>query len=629
MSIKLGSNITSLKLINQLGRTTDELSRVSERLSSGLRINRASDDPGGLLVASKLSTDRRVYGQALRNVNDGISLLSVADSAVDALTGIVTRQMELAEQAANGTYSFSQRKAMNAEANALQEEFNRIVASTDFNGINLFVGSGTNISIQAGYGQAGVIDFTIGSELANSVGTGTFASYFTHDQGTHYDLITTDVNSDGKLDLISVNSFLDISLGNGDGTFKEARTYIAGPSAVQTAVRAADVNGDGFVDLLSTNGVDGLSVNLGNGDGTFKIDTRYALGNVGAQNGMDIGDVNGDGKLDVVVANRDDSTISTLLGNGDGTFKAQIITTLSPTLTRDPELADFNMDGILDVVVTENGHVSVLLGNGNGTFKAGITVSNYAQPQRRVEVGDFNNDGFMDMVVSVNTFPGTGTLSVIMGNGNGTFKAGVTYTITSSIIQDLEVGDVNGDGEFDIFAVGRYSSVISILTGRGDGTFDAQQTVATVVDPEYVSVGDLNGDGVNDIVTATYAMLSTSPANIHLAITSQSTNEPTLRLFTPQEAQSALTTLDGILERLSLEKANIGAAQSRLEVAYSMLQAHTTALVDAESRIIDADVADEVANLVRLQVLQQASTAILAQANLQPGVVLSLLKQSD
>ena len=103
--ITINSNIASLQTQRQLGKNTSALRQVFERLSSGLRINHASDDAAGLAIASDLSTQSRVYAQAARNVNDGISGLQIASSALESLTQITIRQKELATQAANGTLS--------------------------------------------------------------------------------------------------------------------------------------------------------------------------------------------------------------------------------------------------------------------------------------------------------------------------------------------------------------------------------------------------------------------------------------------------------------------------------------------------------------------------------------------
>ena len=127
MPITIGTNIASMRAQRQLGKATEQLSSAYERLSSGQRINHASDDAAGLAVATSLKSDARIFSQGVRNFNDGISLLNVSQSALQALSSIVARQQELAEQAANGTYTSSQRSALNTEASALTSEYNRIV----------------------------------------------------------------------------------------------------------------------------------------------------------------------------------------------------------------------------------------------------------------------------------------------------------------------------------------------------------------------------------------------------------------------------------------------------------------------------------------------------------------------
>ena len=143
MSIKIGSNIASIQAQRRLADATDSLSNIFARLSSGSRINKASDDAAGLAIADDLHVKVRVYTQAIRNGNDGISLLNITDSANENVAGIVTRIRELAEQYANGTYSNKQRDAIDNEAQALKKEFLRIAQTTSFNGIKVFDGVGT------------------------------------------------------------------------------------------------------------------------------------------------------------------------------------------------------------------------------------------------------------------------------------------------------------------------------------------------------------------------------------------------------------------------------------------------------------------------------------------------------
>ena len=163
MPITLGSNISSLVAQRRLNGNSSALSNIYERLASGLRLNHASDDPAGLSIASSLNSNARIYGQGLRNVNDAIGMLNIADGAFDELTNITGRLKELAEQSANGTYSQPQRNAMQTEFDALATEYNRIIAVTKFNGVTLLDGSANGTLILAGTGLSESITLNIGS----------------------------------------------------------------------------------------------------------------------------------------------------------------------------------------------------------------------------------------------------------------------------------------------------------------------------------------------------------------------------------------------------------------------------------------------------------------------------------
>jgi flagellin len=148
MPITIGSNIASLQMQRSLGRTTNEMSRTFERLSSGMRITRASDDAAGVAIADSLRSSSRVANIGIRNINDGLSALSIMDGALDQQVGILGRVQELAEQSANGTFSFSQRSSLQKELESLRSEFFRIADTTIFNGIKLMKG-GDSLKIQA------------------------------------------------------------------------------------------------------------------------------------------------------------------------------------------------------------------------------------------------------------------------------------------------------------------------------------------------------------------------------------------------------------------------------------------------------------------------------------------------
>ena len=136
MTLSVASNVASLKAQRQLTLTGNALSRTFEKLSSGLRINRASDDPAGLALADSLRNDSKLAAVAVRNANDGISITSIADSALGEIGNILNRMAELAEQSANGVYTNSQRSALSSEFLSLGSEIQRISSTTSFNDIN-------------------------------------------------------------------------------------------------------------------------------------------------------------------------------------------------------------------------------------------------------------------------------------------------------------------------------------------------------------------------------------------------------------------------------------------------------------------------------------------------------------
>jgi len=134
MPVTLGSNISSLRAQRTVNLTSNGLANVYQRLSSGKRINKAADDAAGLAIADSLKADQRIASVAIRNANDGISTVAIADAALDQIGGVLSRLAELSEQSANGVYSSTQRSALANEFIALGSEIERIAVTTNFNG---------------------------------------------------------------------------------------------------------------------------------------------------------------------------------------------------------------------------------------------------------------------------------------------------------------------------------------------------------------------------------------------------------------------------------------------------------------------------------------------------------------
>ena len=153
MGITINTNLSSINAQRRLGASTGKLLRTFEKLSSGLRIVRAADDAAGLSIADTLKADQRIATVAIRNANDGISLISIADGALQQVGDVLARMAELSEQSANGVLSVAQRSAIDLEFSSLASEIERIAVTTEFNGLNLLSG-GDQVSLQIGFNSA-------------------------------------------------------------------------------------------------------------------------------------------------------------------------------------------------------------------------------------------------------------------------------------------------------------------------------------------------------------------------------------------------------------------------------------------------------------------------------------------
>jgi flagellin len=192
MSISIGSNVVALQAQRRLDGTGNRLSESFNKLSSGYRINSGSDDAAGLAIAESLRAQSRIAGQAIRNTNDGISTLAIADGALGEVANILSRLAELASQGANGTLSSSQRSVVANEFVALSSEIERIAAVTEFNGIKLLSGQSA-ITIQVGTGSGSGSQVAYVNQLATlqGIGLGNAAGALTYSVNGASDLAAT------------------------------------------------------------------------------------------------------------------------------------------------------------------------------------------------------------------------------------------------------------------------------------------------------------------------------------------------------------------------------------------------------------------------------------------------------
>jgi hypothetical protein len=329
-------------------------------------------------------------------------------------------------------------------------------------------------------------------------------------------LAAGDFTGDGKPDLVAtgIAGNAVVELNNGDGTFRTGPTLPVPGSP--TSVVGGDFNGDGRQDIAVGTQAGRIEVFLGNGNGTFKAPLVFNLGINESIRAIVPGKFGSNGRLDLAVTTIDQFTpqgnigqLIVLLGNGNGTFqKGQVF-----TVGDSPEglaTADLNGDGKLDLLTTTgslaNGlrEVKVLLGNGNGTFQKPVSIVPGGRPTG-VAVGDFTGDGKPDLLL-IDRF--NNTVSVLPGSGNGTFGAAITTQLDRTVLGlgGPAVGDFFKDGRLSV-AVTSSVGTVSVLHGNGDGTFQAPIDFLVgfhAQEPSTVIAADFNGDGKLDLAATNF-----------------------------------------------------------------------------------------------------------------------------
>ncbi len=597
MALVINTNVASLNTQRQLMSSGNALDKATERLSSGNRINSAKDDAAGLAISNRMTSQVRGLDQAIRNANDGISLIQTAEGALQESTNILQRMRELSVQSANGIYGETDRKTLQAEVKQLQSELTRISETTTFNGQNLLDGSLGTKQLQVGSQQNQTISVSIGSFNANSLGgsTGDLVGTSTTltemyaatvaaiefkvndklstaldatNAGTvnkMLEVMNADFNTVG-VSVKTVSEFTSANIGSG--------VLVAGTDALQIAV----VDGDGRTQTLQITGTNSMK------DVVNKIN-ESAGGVVQAS-------LNDSGKLVLTAQNSQSITLTnaqgtaalTAVGAGTGATSADF----SLVLNKQPGFQG-------DIKVTSDtaaASVTALTGAGLNGHQADGSIQGATVASGALNKGDL----------------------IINGVEIGSVAAGVAgASVTGSTVQYEQAKNV-------IDAINAKSAETGVVA-YADSSDSTSATTA-------IKLKSVNGGEVSvkygDNITDANALARTGL--LERNATEGAGSVASIDISTEAGAQKAIGIIDKALEQVNSTRADLGAINNRLDFTVSNLSNISEKTSASRSRIMDADFAAETASLSRSQVLQQAASAMLAQSNARPQQVLSLLR---
>lgn len=572
MALTINTNVSSLNAQRQLMNSSADLDQASERLASGRRINSAADDAAGLAITNRQTSQIRGLDQAIRNANDGISLIQTAEGALDETTNILQRMRELSIQASNGIYSDSDRATLDAEVQQLKAEIDRIAETTAFNGQNILDGTLGELNLQVGSEANETIGVTIGTLDANSLGGGVSGDVV----GAQLNLAASAAGAliDGTTQTITVNGQSVGDLSGSDNLQDLLNTFNEAISGVETS---------SFLEAT------GSAV----GTGILRDTTTVTL------------------------------TVETLDGN-DQTFVIGDTGNMNDVVTRINEVAT----GVLTASLDEEGKLMLASENAASVTASGseslIGLGTAAErAQLSFEITDSSVE-FVDINITASLATTEASIAQAFGinERDDSDITGSTVSGTGAITEgDISINGVALSGMTAGSVVATQASGLATLI---NAKTDETGVVATANSLNALVLNSVDGSEISiDLgTTATYAATGLLETNNAEGVGDSVSG---IDISTISGAQDSIDVIDAALEEINAVRADLGAVNNRLDFTVSNLSNVSENSAAARSRIMDADFAAETAELSRAQVLQQASQAMLAQANARPQQVLSLL----
>ena len=639
----VNTNVKSLVAQDSLLKSGRALATSMERLSTGKRINSAKDDAAGLSISNRMDSQIRGLTMAVKNANDGISLMQTAEGALDEVTNSLQRMRELAVQAVNGTNTAQDRAALDAEVQQLKSEIDRTAKTTQFNSINLLDGSYQNKQLQIGdkanqtlkVGIAGAkvsdlglgtaasgSNVFIGGRMGFSANAATISASFASAgsislviNGTVIAAIKDDTNSNGNTNL-DINDVV-VAINNSRtgvtaSAFNEATAAYAG-----TGILASD---DSMTITVTTiDDADSLVYTITNtssmDDLVSKINAVGGAGTVQAR-------VNDEGKL-VLFNNTGADIETTTVAANDSILGQNAITGF---------VTGAHFNGMLKLESQTDNPITIGAQSNSGDL-ADSTINTALASIGLVQVGGLRSGD------SASASPGTST---------ETYTDAYTYegaNIADSTTQWVQ-GEIKLNG-VDIYRSGQETDTlakkVALINSFADQTGVLASAMMNDQGAKVLVLNSVNNNPIsvdlgNETLGTSYGGYgSHGLREVNVGDAYYDSTTPTygggsgstmtgLNVLSAASATSALDSIDNAIEQVSQSRANLGAVQNRLIATVNNLTNVATNTESSKSRIMDTDYSKETTQLAKSQIIQQAATAMLAQANQAPQMVLSLLK---
>ncbi|HXZ40040.1 MAG TPA: flagellin [Terriglobales bacterium] len=597
MSFSILNNIPALAAENQLNITNNNLEKTLDELSSGSRINTGADDAAGLAVANGLMANVTALTQSAQNASDGVGKLQVADGALAQVTTLLNRAVTLATESANGTLSNTERAPLQAEFASIQAEINRIGATTNFNGEQVFQNTNANTEV-SGNTTALTSASSLGGSPLTQVSANNVATTDSLQAGTAGEWVsaaaTYNVNS-----VISANSTIQFTITNPGTGGSSVYTYQTGGVASTVGAMLTDMQSKGFITGVAhgAGGQAALDIYANGRSVALTEDTNNNLGGAGTGSSANTGTA-----ATLTIGNNNPFVYTTYAASAGGA-----VDTVQNLITA------VNNDGRYTAAINSNNKLAI----GYGSVQEPTTATTGPVT---TDFGDGTEFGGF-----ATTTGATKTLTVTpYGASSGTTFYDQGNLTVGALMSDLNAmglsASLNGNGDLVIADPNNPNNAPALsgsMTGAGVlGTFaaGAQASVAGVTD---IYLTDDSANPANTIAI-TVGSLSASYMN-GASIASDN-------LSTSGAATTALSDISNAINAVAALRGTLGASVNRLQSAGNVINNDIQNLTSAENQIMAADIPSTVANMSQYSIMEQTGVAALAQANQMQQLVLKLLQ---